>query len=162
MRQMMETNIVGTVNLLEACLAIGFEAFVNIGSPSEYGLKAQAPSETEWLDPNSYYAVSKSSATLLCRYTANAHNLHIPTLRLFSVYGPYETPTRLIPTLIIKGLNKQLPPLVNPNIARDLVYIDDVVEAYLLAAYLKTEDQGAVYNVGTGRQLILQEIVHIA
>lgn len=160
--QIVQTNIVGTVNLVGACLRTGFEAFVNTGSSSEYGLKDYAPSEDECLEPNSYYAVTKASATWFCRYTAQSQNVQLVTLRLYSVYGPYEHPKRLIPTLIVQGLQGKLPPLVNPDVARDYVYIDDATEAYLLAAAQRDQELGAIYNVGTGVQTSLREVVDIA
>ena len=162
LRQMVQTNIMGTINLVEACLRTGFEAFVNTGSSSEYGFKDYAPSETEWLEPNSHYAVTKASATLYCCYTAQSRGVHIPTLRLYSVYGPYEEPTRLMPTLIIRGLKGELPPLVNPDVAHDYVYVEDVIEAYLLSATQPNQKLGAVYNVGTGVQTSLHQAVDIA
>ena len=162
LQQMVQTNIMGTINLVEACLRTGFEAFVNTGSSSEYGFKDYAPSETEWLEPNSHYAVTKASATLYCCYTAQSRGVHIPTLRLYSVYGPYEEPTRLMPTLIIRGLKGELPPLVNPDVAHDYVYVEDVIEAYLLSATQPNQKLGAVYNVGTGVQTSLHQAVDIA
>lgn len=160
-RQMVQTNIIGTINLVEACLKTGFEVLVNTGSSSEYGFKDHAPHETEWLEPNSYYAVTKASATLFCRYIAQSRNVHLPTLRLYSVYGPYEEPTRLMPTLILRALNGELPPMVNPDIARDYTYIEDVSEAYILAATRSKQELGAVYNVGTGIQTTLREVVKV-
>lgn len=157
-----QTNVLGTVNLVEACLRTGFEAFVNTGSSSEYGFKDHPPSEREWLEPNSHYAVTKAAATLYCRYTAQSHRALLPTLRLYSVYGPYEEPTRLLPTLIRHGLRGELPPLVDPTIARDYVYIDDVCDTYLLAATVPGQELGAVYNVGTGIQTSLREVVDVA
>jgi nucleoside-diphosphate-sugar epimerase len=162
LRRMVWTNILGTMNLVQACLKTGFEAFVNTGSSSEYGFKDHAPAEDESLEPNSPYAVTKASATLFCRHTARSRQVHLPTLRLYSIYGPYEEPSRLIPTLIVRGLNGQLPPLVNPETARDFVYIDDVVEAYLLAATQSFEEHGAVYNVGSGIQTTMREVVEVA
>lgn len=162
LQEIINTNIIGTVNLLQACIRTDFEVFVNTGSSSEYGYKDYPPTETEWLEPNSYYAITKASATLFCRYIAQNQNLRIPTLRLYSVYGAYEEPTRLMPTLIVQGLKGELPPLVNPKIARDYVYIDDVIEAYLLAAMMDTGELGAVYNVGTGKQTTLQDVIEIA
>lgn len=159
--QMVQTNIIGTINLVNACLAAGFESFVNAGSSSEYGFKDHAPSESEGVEPNSHYAVTKASATMFCSYTARSKNVNIPTLRLYSVYGPYEEPTRLIPTLLRFGLEGKLPPLVNPNIARDYVHADDVVEAFLLAAQHTGSDGGAIYNVGTGIQTSLEQAVSI-
>jgi UDP-glucose 4-epimerase len=162
LRRMVETNIVGTVNLMEASLACGFEAFVHTGSSSEYGFKDHAPSETEALDPNSHYAVTKASATLYCRHTATARNVYVPTLRLYSAYGPYEEPSRLLPTVILRAKEGRLPPLGAPRVARDFVHVDDVVEAYCLAASRKAAEPGPVFNVGTGVQTTLREVVDVA
>jgi dolichol-phosphate mannosyltransferase len=156
------TNVVGTVNLVEACMRAGFAAFVHTGSSSEYGFKDHAPAETEWLDPNSHYAVTKASATMFCRYTARSRKAALTTLRLYSAYGPWEEPTRLMPTLVLRGLAGTLPPLVNPDIARDYVHVDDVVEACVLAARGAQAGDGAIYNLGTGVQTTLREIVAIA
>jgi nucleoside-diphosphate-sugar epimerase len=160
--QMVRTNIQGTSNLLSACVKAGFEAFVNTGSSSEYGFKDHAPAENEPLEPNSQYAVTKAAATLFCRYMAQSQRVHVPTLRLYSVFGPYEEPSRLLPTLMRRGLKGELPPLVDPNVARDFVYVDDVVEAYLVAAGKRTSEWGPVYNVGSGAQITLLEVVKVA
>ncbi|HEY8602429.1 MAG TPA: SDR family NAD(P)-dependent oxidoreductase [Thermomicrobiales bacterium] len=162
LREMVQTNIIGTINLVEAALSADVAAFVNTGSSSEYGLKDHAPTENEWLDPNSYYAVTKASATQYCRHMAHHSGLLLPTLRLYSVYGPYEEPTRLIPALVTRGLRGELPPLVDPAVSRDYVYVDDVVEAYLLAATVPEQEIGAVYNIGTAVQTPLHEVVGIA
>ncbi|HEX7253083.1 MAG TPA: NAD-dependent epimerase/dehydratase family protein [Thermoanaerobaculia bacterium] len=161
--RMIQTNLAGTATLLEACARIGFEAFVHAGSSSEYGYKDHAPAEEDWLEPNSPYAVTKAAATLFCRYQAQKLELPITTLRLYSVYGPYEEPTRLMPTLIRAGLAGKLPPLVHPDIARDYVYTEDVNEAFLLAAQrASAKSRGAVYNVGTGIQTTIREVVAVA
>lgn len=161
-RAMIETNITGTANLLHASLRTGFEAFINTGSSSEYGFKRSAPAESEQLEPNSYYAVTKASATHLCSYLARKHDLNIQTLRLYSVYGPFEEPQRLLPSLILQGLEGRFPPLASPAAAHDFVYVDDACDAYLLAANAKTNERGAVYNVGTGRETTLREVVEVA
>lgn len=156
------TNIIGTVNLVQSCMSSGFETFINTGSSSEYGFKDHAPAENEYIEPNSYYAIAKSSATMFCQFLARSQKVQIPTLRLYSIYGPYEEPNRLMPTIIINGLNGKLPPLVDPNIARDYVSTDDCIEAYMRAATVKTEDPGAVYNVGSQIQVSLAEVVEVA
>ena len=160
--QMVNTNVLGTINLLQACLHAGFEAFVHSGSSSEYGFKDHAPAENEWLEPNSHYAVTKASATQFCSHIARQNGVHVPTLRLYSVYGPYEEPTRLLPTLITFAMAGRLPLLVDGNVARDFVYVDDVVEAYLMAAQRTDVARGATYNVGTGVQTSIREVVAIA
>lgn len=160
--QMIQTNFTGTVNLVEACVETGFEAFVNTGSSSEYGFKNHAASEREVLEPNSHYAVTKASATLYCGYIARSRNVKIPTLRLYSVYGPYEEPSRLMPALIVHGLKDRLPPLVSPHIARDYIYVDDVLDAYLLAVSNRQDIPDAIYNIGTSVQTTLEEVVRTA
>jgi dolichol-phosphate mannosyltransferase len=67
-----------------------------------------------------------------------------------------------VPQLAVRGLEGKLPPLVSPDIARDFVFVDDVVEAYLAAASRRGADPGAVYNVGTGRQTSIREAVEVA
>ena len=188
--QIIDTNCLGFWRLMEACLEVGFEAFINAGSSSEYGLKDHAPAEDEDLEPNSRYAEAKASATIHCIRAAREHGANIQTLRLYSAYGPYEDPGRLIPKLIAHGLRGELPPLVNPEIARDFIYVEDVVDAFLAAASHPFKKPAAsqslnvpaasqspqvcaavcgsvadidpVYNVGTGIQTTIREIVEIA
>ncbi|GAC1405585.1 MAG: GDP-mannose 4,6-dehydratase [Chloroflexota bacterium] len=159
---MIRTNIVSTLNLINSALGPGFESFVHAGSSSEYGWKDHAPAEDEWIDPNSYYAVTKASATMLCRHIARSQDVHICTLRLYSVYGPYEEPARLVPRLIVCGLKGELPPLVSPHTARDYVYSSDVDEAFVCAATAPTGERGAIYNIGTGVQTSLSDVVETA
>jgi nucleoside-diphosphate-sugar epimerase len=157
--QMVETNLIGTANLIQACQAAEVGAFINIGSSSEYGLKKSAPAETGHLEPNSHYAITKAAATMHCH--TQDFGMHMVTLRPYSIYGPYEEPNRLIPTLLIHGLENKLPPLVNPDVARDFVYVDDMVSACLLAASPDTESN-EIYNVGTGVQTSIRQIVELS
>ena len=158
-RTMVQTNIMGTLNLIEASARAGAEVIVNTGSSSEYGFKDRAPGESDCAEPNSAYAVTKLSATLLCRELARRSGVRIPTLRLYSVYGPFEEPTRLIPRLLVRALDGRLPPLADPRTCRDFVYVDDVVDAYLRVAGQRQTDPGAIFNVGTGVQTSLAAIV---
>lgn len=142
-----ETNVGGTENALRAGRRV-----VVAGSSSEYGLKAHAPAEDEPLDPNSAYAVAKAEATAL----AVEHGAVV--LRLYSAYGPWEEPNRLIPTLLARGLAGELPPLVSPRVGRDFVHVDDVCEAFVRAVGAQP---GRIYNVGSGRQTTVQEVVGV-
>jgi len=161
-RRMVDANVVGTMNLVEAAARVGVDACVNAGSSSEYGLVDHPAREDDAPVPNSHYAVTKLSQTLYCRFAARQYDLHLPTLRLYSVYGPYESPGRFIPQLIAAGREGRLPPLVSPDTARDFVYSDDVVEAFLAAATQTEIPRGAIYNVGTGRQTTIRDAVGVA
>lgn len=156
---MMATNFWGCVHLLDACRDAGVEAFVNAGSSSEYGYTDRAARETDRLQPNSHYALSKAAATHYCQLSARTAGVNAVTVRLYSVYGPFEAPGRLIPTLLVHGRRGQLPPLVMPHTARDFVYIDDAVDALLHVAASPAVVPGSVYNVCTGVQTRIADIV---
>jgi UDP-glucose 4-epimerase len=159
-REILEANVLGTANVVEACRQAEVRALVNTGSSSEYGFKDHAPAETEALEPGSVYGVAKAAATLLCSVAAQLHGLPVTTLRLYSVYGPYEEPGRFVPALVEAALRGRLPVLASPTVARDFVWVGDVVEAYLRAAAVP--GVGAVYNVGSGRQTTLAQAVDAA
>ena len=158
----MQTNLVSTVRLLAACQRHGFSAFVNAGSSSEYGFQDHAPSEDEMPEPNSDYAVMKAAATLHCRFAAQRDDLHVVTLRLYSVYGPWEEPGRLMPTLVARGLEGRLPSLVSADTPRDFVSVRDAERAFVQAAERTGVDRGSVFNIGSGRQTTLREVVEIS
>jgi len=155
-----QTNILGTWNLLKALSHGDYEVFVNSGSSSEYGFKEYAMRETDLLEPNSYYAVAKCAQTLLCQHVAQTESRPITTFRLFSVYGRYEEPSRLIPTLIRRCLAGEDLTLVDPDIARDFVYVDDVVDAYLRTDQL-SQLRGEVINIGTGVQSPIRKVAEL-
>jgi nucleoside-diphosphate-sugar epimerase len=159
--RMIETNLKGTVNLVQAAIETGFEVLVNTGSSSEYGFKTHPTVESDVLEPNSIYAVTKAASTLFCRHMAQSRKLPIPTLRLYSVYGQYEDPGRLIPTLVRNGIAGRLPALARPDIVRDFVHVDDVCEAFIAAATATLDDPGIILNVGTGIETRLDEVVSI-
>lgn len=161
-RLIVDANIVGTTTLLDACVREGIAAFINTGTSSEYGLKDHAPAEHEALEPASCYAVTKACATHYCTFVGRSANQPVRTLRLYSVYGPYEGPRRLLPAVIINGLRGALPPLAIPDVAHDYVYIDDVIDAYMHAATIPNQELGAVYNVGSGIQTTLREVIAVA
>jgi dolichol-phosphate mannosyltransferase len=157
--RMVATNVVGTANLLEAAGAHGCTAFVQAGSSSEYGFKDHPPAESEVVEPNSWYAVTKASATLQCVHAGRSALVPTMTLRLYSAFGPWEEPTRLMPTFVLAAREGQLPPLVSPDVARDFVYVDDIVDAFVLAAEHAGDFTGAIYNVGSGTQTSMSQLV---
>lgn len=157
--QIMLTNIVGTVNLLNACIATGFDLFVNTGSSSEYGKKEEAMKETNLLEPNNNYGASKCSATLFCQSIAINTQLPIVTLRLFSAYGPYEESTRLIPTVIMSCLNNKNPMLRSGMSVRDYIFVEDIIDLYL-SLMGKNIEPGDIFNAGTGKQHSVYDVVN--
>ena len=160
-REILRVNVIGTANLLEAATRRGFEALVYAGTSSEYGFKDHAPAEDEAVWPVSPYAVAKVAATLLCRLFAQTSGNRLVTLRLYSTFGPWEEPGRLLPNLIMHGLAGKLPSLVSPDAAHDFMYVDDVVDAFLRAASAEAVEPDAIFNVGSGVQTTLAEVVAV-
>ena len=146
-----------TINLINECKKYNFNSFINTGSSSEYGFKNKSMKESDILKPNSYYSVFKSASTLFCQFESINSNFHITTIRPFHVYGPFERQSRLIPTLINNMIKKKKVKLVSPNISRDLIYISDLIEFYLLIAK-ENKLRGEIFNLGSGKKTTIKEI----
>ena len=159
----LRTNLMSTHALLERLTTRNIAAYIHAGSSSEYGENAAGPEEHDFLAVNSEYAVSKAACAHLIHYYGKQHGLPSANLRLYSVYGPLEDPSRLMPKIVQHGVRGELPPLVDPHIARDFVYSDDVVDAFVAAASeLREDDYGDSFNVGTGRQTTIGELAEVA
>ncbi|AKU94827.1 UDP-glucose 4-epimerase [Labilithrix luteola] len=154
-------NFEAVRHLVEAAGALpGFRAFVHAGSSSEYGLHCTAPREDSAPLPDSDYAVSKVAATAFVQFVSKTRNFPGWVLRLSSVYGPYEEASRLIPRLLKCGKEGTYPPLVDPQISRDFVYIDDVCNAFeRVVESATTVARGEVFNIGSGHATTLATIV---
>ena len=155
-----ETNYLGTLNILQACRNVS--AYVHAGTSSEYGINCEAPTESEVLQPNSHYAISKASSNYLIEYFAQFHHLPAVNLRLYSIYGKWEDPGRLIPRLIENIRKGHLPPFVSPLISRDFVYIDDCIEAFIDAALCITPElSGQSFNIASEKKTTIGELVEL-
>ncbi|OAS19060.1 NAD-dependent epimerase/dehydratase family protein [Paenibacillus oryzisoli] len=153
-------NFQGTVHLLSACEQVGFSAFINLSSSSEYGMKSTPMQEDDLLEPIGDYAVSKAAATLYCRTRAVERQLPIVTLRLFSPYGPWDDPKRYIPYVVRTLLAGQQPQLTVPHSVRDYIYIDDVVEA-CMCVMRQTACYGEIINIGSGEQVSIGKVADL-
>jgi polyisoprenyl-phosphate glycosyltransferase len=157
------TNFNLTTRLLHLLEKRSISCYVHSGSSSEYGDNSAGPDESSPFQPNSDYAVSKVSSAALISYFGRKKGLPCANLRLYSVYGPLEDSSRLIPTVIRHGVEGNYPVFVNPDISRDFVYIDDVVEAFVdTALNLREEDFGESFNLGSGCKTTIADIAAIA
>lgn len=156
------TNTIGTANIVDACIDSGVDCFINAGSSSEYGIKSKPMDETDLLEPINEYGVSKASATLYCQAVGKKMGYKIITLRLFSPFGYYEDPQRLIPYMINTCLEKGTLMLSNPNTVRDFVFIEDVVDAFLTIPRKMSETcAGEILNLGSGKQHSILEVFNL-
>lgn len=157
------TNFLSVVNFVEMLVQTGVSAFVHAGSSSEYGTNCSGPDEDARCDPNSAYAVSKVAIANYLRYMGRQRGFPCANLRLYSVYGPLEDTSRLIPTLVKEALHGRLPPLVSPSTSRDFVYVEDVCAAFVLAAARMQPDlHGESFNIGTGVHTTIADLVQLS
>jgi dolichol-phosphate mannosyltransferase len=145
------TNVDLTARLVEELLARGVHRYVHAGSSSEYGDDASGSLEDSALHPNSHYSVSKGAAAGLLYFAGKKRGFPGVNLRLYSIYGPYEDSSRLVPVALLKGIAGEHGQYVDPEISRDFVYIDDCCEAFVDAALNLDEAHfGESYNIGSG------------
>jgi len=155
-----ETNVLGTLNILELCTELS--TYIHAGSSSEYGFNSAAPKEDGVLTPNSHYSVSKISASYLIQYYAKLNAVNAINLRLYSVYGPWEEPDRLIPRLIENARKGTLPKMVDAEISRDFIYVSDAVEAFVDAALsVSAANRGSSFNIASGKKTTMGELVEL-
>jgi len=155
----LDVNILGTLNLLYACSKHGFDHFICAGSSSEYGVKNRAMKETDILEPVEFYGIAKATATLLCQYFAKSKQLPISILRPFAVYGYYEEPTRLIPTVIKACLLGENPKVLSPSSVRDFIFVEDFVDVCIKMVSVRKRSYGEIFNVGYGKQSTVFDVV---
>jgi dolichol-phosphate mannosyltransferase len=157
------TNYLALIHLLELLSQRSIAAFIHAGSSSEYGLNSAAPFEADQMLPNSHYAVSKAAASQVITYYGKVRGVPCVNLRLYSVYGPYEDSSRLIPTLSFHIHNGKLPPFVSPDTTRDFVHVADVSRAFIMAAKsMSPEKYGESYNIGTGRMTSISDLATVS
>ena len=97
-------------------------------------------------------------AALYGAFVARTDLLRVTTLRLYTVYGPFDEPGRLTSTLLMHALGGELPRLADPASAHDFVYVDDVIDAFVLAAQSPLAG-GQVFNVSSGVSTSLATLV---
>lgn len=157
---MVDTNVKGTANLLEAAKEQGVKLFVNTSTCAVYRQKERALREDDELDPQNLYALTKLQAEEACRFYAMNYGTRCITLRLFPPYGPGDHERRLIPYVIKSILEGKSPALTTGKQQWDFLYIGDVVSAfYAVLAPSRTNAPYDVFNIGTGKPVSIREIV---
>ena len=154
-----QTNVLGTLRLLQLAHIRKVERFVYCGSCFEYGPGALLAEDLLPM-PTSEYGASKSAAWMLVNTFSRRYGLPVVSLRPFTVYGPFEAGHRLIPHTIIKALDGLNIDLTGGEQTRDFILVEDVVEAFLSAA-VGPEAVGGTFNVCTGLATSVKEVVYM-
>lgn len=160
-RKMIRTNIEGTLNLINALKNHRISSFIYTGTCSEYNEKKSKLKENDPIDPLSMYAITKLTAGLLLKKIAQENNLPVINLRLFTPYGYYEDGQRLIPYIILNALRDKKIELSSPNYVRDFIFIEDLIDVFLRIMKSNYSYQGEIFNIGSGKQYRIKEVVSI-
>jgi len=163
----LETNIIGTQNVLLAARDAGVRRVVYASSSSVYGDTPVLPKHEEMpTAPMSPYAVQKLTGELLCGVFTRIYGLETVALRYFNVFGPRQDPTSeyaaVIPRFLTALLEKRRPIVFGDGEqTRDFTYIENVVQANLLAATSPVA-VGAAMNIGCGELISLNAVLQTA
>lgn len=159
-----ESNIVGFINILEACRHNPVQHLVYASSSSVYGMNDKVPfSEEDKVDsPVSLYAASKKSNELMAHAYSNLYKIPTTGLRFFTVYGPWGRPD-MAPFLFTKAIvnNEPIKIFNNGNMLRDFTYIDDIVDGVIntLTHIPQTEIPYKIYNIGNSKPIKLMDFI---
>ena len=157
-----ETNFQSLVNLVDLLSKTDINAFIHAGSSSEYGLNAAGPKEDVVCEPNSHYAVSKVSTANFLQYMGRQCQFPCIHLRLYSIYGPLEDTSRLIPNVLRCVNQGELPPFVDAHTSRDFVYVDDACRAFIMAAaQMNPNLYGEIFNIGSGHKTTIGDLAQL-
>ncbi len=163
------SNIVGFMNILEACRNFNIKHLVYASSSSVYGNSKKMPlSVTDTVDnPVSLYAATKKSNELMAHTYSYLYKLPTTGLRFFTVYGPWGRPD-MAPILFADAITKNKPIKVfnNGDLQRDFTYIDDIVIGLIkiITTKLNTEENEQktpyfIHNIGNGNPVMLMEFI---
>ena len=157
-----ETNVQGTLALLDVAKREGVEKFLQVSTDEVYGTLGATGYFTEEspLQPNSPYSASKASADMIVRSYFETYGYNVNITRCSNNYGPYQFPEKLIPLMTSNGMEgKDLPIYGNGKNIRDWLYVSDHCQAIDLV--LRNGKPGGVYNVGGHNERTNNEIVHL-
>ncbi len=160
-----QTNIIGTVNLLEILkFHKSLKKFVYSSSSCVYGTSPQMNEDTFIYPSETPYSINKYTAELYTQYYA--HLFHIPTIsvRIFNTYGPYELAGKyrnVIPNFIEKALNGETLTITGTGKeTRDFTFVDDLVDLLILAA-IGPHQHGDILNGGTGTKTEIEKVAKL-
>ena len=154
------TNILGTTNLLEGCRKYKIKHFIHTSTSEVYGSAKYVPiDENHPLNAQSPYAASKIAADQIClSFQKKSFNLPITIIRPFNTFGPRQSLRAVIPTILYQAAIKDTIELGNLNTKRDFTYVDDTVNGFIKTINRK-KTIGEVINLGTGHEVSIKDIV---
>ena len=159
-QEAVNTNIIGTINLVDALSCIGCTRIINAGSGMEYGCYEGKINETVRLNPNSIYGSTKASSTIIAHQIAAENGISLVTVRPFWVFGEYEDGNRLFAHIILSILSGNDVRLTLCEQYRDYCYVGNIVDGFLMSA-LCDGTSNEIFNIGNGASYPLRYYVEL-
>lgn len=158
-----DTNVIGTMNVLEASKKNNVKKIILTSTSEVYGTAKTVPiKEDHPLNAQSPYAASKISSDFLGMSYFYTYNLPITILRPFNTFGPRQSGRAIIPSILIQALeNKKSIELGNLNPTRDFNYIDDTTEAFFKTLTTKSNLNGQIFNISSGYEISIGELCNL-
>lgn len=149
--ELIDCNLLGTANLLDAVQAESDACFIQTGSFLEYGAKEKPMRETDICEPRELYSITKLASTLLAKSAL--------TFRVFTPYGPAMQKGRLVEQVITRALRGEEILLTEPAITRDFIYAPDLAELLIQGIEKAAQYPGQIFNAGSGQTVTLEMLV---
>ncbi len=157
-RSYFETNVLGTLNIMQSAREFGCTKVIHTSTSEVYGTAIYTPiDEKHPLQGQSPYSASKISADKVAESYYKSFNVPIAVIRPFNTYGPRQSARAVIPTIISQALSRNKIDLGNISTVRDMNYIKDTVQGFVKIAQ-SNKSIGEVINIGSGIGLTIKEI----
>jgi dTDP-glucose 4,6-dehydratase len=156
-QEVIETNTIGTLNLLMAARDVGIEKLVQTSTSEVYGTARYVPiNEDHPKQPQSPYSASKIAADAIALSFYNSFDLPVAVIRPFNTYGPRQSDRAVIPSIISQALTKNKLTLGNTTPTRDFTFVTDTAEGFIKVA--ESESLGMEINVGSGKEISIEDL----
>ena len=160
--QMIKANIEFLINIIDFAKNNRTKLLIHTGTCFEYGLiNKENIDESESLNPQSLYGVTKMAGTNIGNIYAKINNVNMITVRPFGVYGPEESEYKLFPLIINNGISNNTLKMTKGDQIRDYLYIDDLIEAYIDISLCDKLQKYSVYNICSSSAISLKSLVNL-
>jgi NAD dependent epimerase/dehydratase len=159
-----DTNVLGTLNVLEAARQSGTERIVHTSTSEVYGTAIKMPiDESHPLQGQSPYSASKIAADMMAEAFARSFGLPVVILRPFNTYGPRQSERAIIPTIIRQALDPSCPAIMvgDSSTVRDLTFVTDTAAAFMAAGQADGIEYGQAFNAGSQRAIMIGDLIDV-
>ena len=159
-----DTNVAGTLNLLEAVRESSVVRMVHTSTSEVYGTAITMPiTEAHPLQGQSPYSASKIGADMMAEAFTRSFDLPITILRPFNTFGPRQSERAIIPTIIRQALDPACPAIAigDTSPVRDFTFVEDTAEAFLRIATAPKIQFGRPYNAGSGTAVSIMDVIRL-